>query len=293
MKLKSFRYIFPQAFKSLKLNGWMSFAAIMTVAISLFLCTFFWLLVINIDANAQRFESEVRILAFIHENVSADDYAALEERIRGISGVLDVEYVDREEGLDILSARFDIDLRATLDYDNPLPDRFSIEAEHADAVALIAAQVELIPQIEYVTYGQETVERLFQMTSTMRMIGLVIMGLLGIAAVVLVAMTIRLTVMARQKELKVMKWVGATNAFIRWPFFIEGLILGLLGSTLAVSLVLASYMRAAEWLSETISFLTILSFQDIWFITVIFSILAGIVMGIFGSLISLSRFLKV
>ncbi len=294
MKIKSFRYIFPQAFKSLRANGWMTFASIMTVTIALFLCTMFWLMIINIDANARDFESDVRVLAYIREDTEKEDYQAIQTRIEGIEGVVEIEYIDKEDGLDDLEKVFEVDLRDTLpEGSNPLPDAFSIMASSTDAVEAIAKSVDEIPQIETVNYGGRSVEMLFALTDTMRQIGIAVMVLLGIAAVVLVAMTIRLTVVARRKEIMVMKWVGATNAFIRWPFFLEGMILGLSGSVLALSLVLLSYQNATQWLLNTVNFITILDFSTIWFTTSIFTLGAGILMGIFGSILSLGKFLNV
>ena len=295
MKISSFRYILPQAFKSMRLNGWMTFAAIMTVTISLFLCTLFWLMILNIDANAREFESDVRILAYIDERVPESDYPALQKRIAGIEGVAEVEYVDRAEGLATLNKRFGLDLAETLGGRNPLPNRYSITAVSTEMVEEVAKAVERIVQIGEgnVKYGRESVQRLFALTTTMRRVGLIIMALLAIAAVVLVAMTIRLTVFSRKKEIMVMKWVGATNAFIRWPFFLEGFLLGLLGAALATGLVMFCYQSAGQWLSATVSFVMMLQLHDIWFSTMVFTLAAGTVMGIFGSLISLTRFLDV
>ncbi|MCL1975171.1 MAG: permease-like cell division protein FtsX, partial [Firmicutes bacterium] len=209
--------------------------------------------------------------------------------------VAKVEYVDRAEGLADLSQRFGTDLATTLGGRNPLPNRYSITAASTDVVEEIAKAVERIVQIGLgnVKYGRESVQMLFSLTNTMRRVGLLIMALLAIAAVVLVAMTIRLTVFSRKKEIMVMKWVGATNAFIRWPFFLEGLLLGLIGSALATGLVIFCYQSAGQWLSANLSFVMMLNLQDIWFNTMIFTLAAGIFMGIFGSLISLTRFLEV
>ena len=295
MKISSFRYIIPQTLKSMRLNGWMTFAAIMTVTISLFLCTLFWLMILNIDSNARDFENSVRILAYIDDWVPESDYPALQKRIASIEGVAEVEYVDRDEGLATLSKRFGADLNKTLGGRNPLPNRYSISAVSTDAVEDVATAVEGIRQIGKgnVIYGKESVQKLFSLTNTMRRVGLVIMVLLAVAAVVLVAMSIRLTVFSRKKEIMVMKWVGATNAFIRWPFFLEGLLLGLIGSALAVGLVMFCYQSAGQWLSSTLAFVMMLDLQDIWFHTMLFTLAAGTLMGVFGSLISLSRFLDV
>ena len=273
----------------------MTFAAIMTVTISLFLCTLFWLMIQNININAQEIENDVRIIAYIDSRVPESDYPALLRRITNIEGVAEVVYVDRQEGLEGLSKRFGTDLFVTLGGRNPLPNRFSVTAQSTDMVDNVATAIERIVQIGdgNVKYGRESVQMLFSLTNTMRRVGLIMMALLSIAAIVLVAMTIRLTVISRKKEIMVMKWVGATNSFIRWPFFLEGLFLGLLGSALATALVMFCYKSAGQWFSSTVAFITIIDMQEIWFVTMLFTLSAGTLMGIFGSLISLTRFLDV
>ncbi len=294
MKLSSFRYIVPQAFKSMFHNGLMTVAAILTITISLFLCTAFWLLIINVDANARQIEDDVRVLAYLSEDTTEDQYAAIEEEILAIPGVASCEFVGKDEGIKELEARFGgVDLEETLGGENPLPDRFSIMAETTDDVTTIADKVSNLAAVDVVRYGEGTVEKLFALTDTMRRVGVAVMILLALAAVVLIAMTIRLAVMARKKEIMVMKWVGATNAFIRLPFLLEGIFLGLFGGLLALVLVLLAYVNAGDYLASTISFVLVLDIGQVWLNTLVFTLAAGLLLGIFGSLFPLARFMDV
>ncbi len=294
MRLYSFRYIIPQAFKSLKLNGWMTFASILTISITLFLCAICWLLVINIDSNAQQMESDVRVSAYIDQTISSEDYPALQEQIEAIDGVDNVEFVSKDQGISDLEKRFGgIDLKETLGGNNPLPDRFSISATNKDVVSSVAKAVKKLDGVDTVRYGEGSVEKLFALTDTFRKVGITLIILLGIAAVTLVAMTIRLTVFARRKEIMVMKWVGATNAFIRWPFLLEGVILGVIGAFIAVVLVLICYKYAGVYVANTISFVYLLELSTIWLKVLGFAVLAGLIMGAFGSIISLLKCLDV
>ncbi len=294
MKLKSFRYLLPQAFRSLFANGWMTIAAIITITISLLLCTFFWLLVINIDANASDIESNVKIVAYIKDEVPEDQFDQMKTMIHGLDGTAEVTFVSKQEGIKELSQRFNgVDLESTLDGVNPLPNSFNISAASPDKVATLAATIEKIEGIEKVRYGEDSVEKLFAFTSALRKAGIGIMILLGFAAIVLVAMSIRLTVYARSKEIMVMKWVGATDSFIRWPFFLEGMLLGLVGSVLALAIVFGLYYYAIDYVSATLSFVYIIDIGSIWLNVVGFTILAGILLGAFGSIISVAKFLDV
>ncbi|MCR4963867.1 MAG: ABC transporter permease [Firmicutes bacterium] len=355
MKLSSFRYIVPQAFKSMLHNGLMTVAAILTITISLFLCTAFWLLIINIDANARQVEEDVRVLAYLKEDIPdgqeegqaeaqpeaqgegqpaalpeaqsavqpeaqpeiepeaqtegqtegqaeeeqekqlEEKYAVIRDEIMAIPGVASCEFISKEEGIKDLGSRFGgVDLKETLGGANPLPDLFSIMAETTDDVAVIAEKVSEIEAVDVVRYGEGTVEKLFALTDAMRRVGVAVMILLALAAVVLIAMTIRLAVVARKKEIMVMKWVGATNAFIRLPFLLEGVFLGLLGGLLALVLVLIAYVNAGDYLASTISFVLVLDIGQIWLKTAGFTLAAGLILGIFGSLFPLAnRFMDV
>jgi len=294
MKLYSFRYIGPQAIKSMKGNGWMTFAAILTITISLFLCAFFWLIITNIDANATKAEDNVRVMAYLDFDMTKAEYSIIETELEQLEGVKEVSFISKEEGLESLSGRFDdADLLESMDGNNPLPDAYSITASGPEYVEEIYLQVKEMDGIYEATYGEETVEKLFTFTDTLRKAGIVVMALLLVAAIVLIAMAIRLTIVARKKEIMVMKWCGATDAFVRWPFFLEGIILGLLGAFLALVLALVLYGTAADHLASTISFMTILPLGEIWGEATLFIMGAGFILGAVGSLIPLSRFLKV
>lgn len=295
MKLKSFRYIGPQALKSMRNNGWMTVAAILTITISLFLCSFFWLLLLNVDANATKLEDDVRVMAYIDYDLQRDaQIAELEAAILAIPGVSGLEFIPKEAGIESIAPYFEgIDILSTLNGNNPLPDMFSITAAEASEVASIAAQVSGLTGVWEVRYGEGTVEKLFAVTSTLRQAGLAVMALLAVAAVVLIALAIRLTIMSRRKEIMVMKWVGATDAFIRWPFFLEGLLLGLLGAALALCLVLLLYGRAVDFIAAAIPFASVLPFNDIWLNAALFTLGGGLLLGAVGSLLPLTRVLDV
>ena len=295
MKLSSFRYIGPQAVKSMSNNGWMTVAAILTVTITLFLCAVFWLLLMNIDANVTKVEDDIRIVAYLDSTVNLDEQKEeIEKEIKWIGGVADVTFISKEEGIESLEDRFNnIDIISTLGGNNPLPDCYSITAISADYVPTIAKACEEIEGIDIVRYGAGTVEKLFSFTDVLRKVGMVVMGLLALAAVLLVAMVIRLAIVSRRKEIMIMKWVGATDAFIRWPFFLEGLVLGVFGAILAAGLALLLYGQGVDTLIASLPFAEILPLSDIWLNTSLFTIGAGLGLGALGSFLPLTRFLDV
>ncbi len=273
----------------------MTFAAIFTIAISLFLCVMFWLLIINLDANATVIESEVEIIGYISDDIPEGDYYLIENALKSLPGCASVGYISKEEGLRRLAPRFggEEELLASLGGVNPLPSSYYIKALTPGDVAPLAKMMEGVAGITSVRYGQGTVDKLFAFTDIVRKAGLGIMLLLGFAAIMLVAMTIRITVYARRKEIMVMKWVGATNWFIRWPFLLEGIILGLAGSIAAVVLALVAYNNAFAYIGGIVPFLTFLETAAICRAVALYSIIGGILMGAVGSIVSMARFLNV
>lgn len=285
----------PQAFSSLRINGWMTFAAIATIAISLFLCLLFWLMVINIDANAEQLESNVEIIGYIADEIPQEQYNAIQSKIAALSGVSSLTYISREEGLQRIAPRFGTveQLLDSMGGVNPLPNSFSVKAQSPEAVSGIAGQMAALEGISEVRYGESEVEKLFAFTSALRFAGIVIMALLAVAAVFLVAMTTRISVYARKQEIMVMKWVGATNWFIRCPFLLEGIVLGLVGSLLAVGAAFFVYYKASAYVACSLSFIVMLPASALWLTVSLIAVGVGVLMGAIGSIVSLARFLNV
>lgn len=292
MKLSSFRYILPMTFSSMRKNILMTLVSVLTVAIALTLCGCFWLLVVNVDANASQMEDDIEILAYLDDANSSVTDLKIDQDIRKLEGVLSVTYIPKEQGMEILSQKFSGALQA-LEGENPLPDSYTVKAIAPEYVASIAASIEKMTGITKVRYGEGTVEQIFSFTNTIRKIGLIIMALLGIAAVVLIAMSIRIAVYSRQKEIMVMKWIGSTNAYIRWPFLLEGILVGLIGSVLALGLTYFAYGAALDYMITTLPFMIFLTPAEAFGGVMWILLGAGVLMGALGSSISVARFLDV
>jgi cell division transport system permease protein len=261
MKIRTVGYFFRQAFTSVRRNVWIGLAAMATVAITLFIVGIFTLLVLNADYIATDLESNVEIVAFMEVDAARDEVLQAEEQIKAIKGVAEVKLVTKEEGLANLNKQFgrDHDLLAALGGVNPLPDLYKIKAQSPEYVQPIAETLEQIAYVDKVDYGQGVVEKLFAVVRWVRLIGSGIVLLLSLGAVFLVSTTIRLTVFARRKEINIMKYVGATDWFIRWPFFIEGMILGFTGALLAVGALYLTYDFLVSNLRYSISFIPIIA----------------------------------
>lgn len=295
MKIRTIGYFFRQAFTSLSRNMWMSIAAVATIAITLFIVGLITLLVVNAELIAGALESEVEIVAFLEVDVSEHQAIAVGEQIKKIRGVDTVELVTKEEGLAMLNQRFgsEHDLLAALGGVNPLPHLYRVKAQAPEYVESIAKTLTQVQHVEKVDYGQGVVEKLFTVVYWVRLLGLGLVVLLSLGAIYLVSTTIRLAVFARRREINIMKYVGATDWFIRWPFFIEGMVLGCIGGLLAVGFLYGTYDVVLFNFSQSLPFIPLLMDMNVIMKILASLVAAGTLVGALGSLISVRRFLQV
>jgi cell division transport system permease protein len=295
MKIRTLEYFIKEAFGSLRHNGLMSLASVSTVALSLLILGMFLLLVLNLNHMASALESQVQISVYLQDNLNEKEMTAIGQQVTKITGVKKVEYVSKDQALqrfkDRLGEQQSI-LNALGDV-NPLPNGYDVKVERPEQVKGIAQAISAIKGVENVRYGKEIVENLFSMTKMIRTFGLILIVFLGLAAMFIISNTIRITVFARRKEIGIMKYVGATDWFIRWPFLIEGMILGFLGALVAVLVLVKTYSVITGHVAESIAFLPILPSQPMLAYLTSFLLAVGTAIGALGSTISLRKFLKV
>ena len=295
MKIRTSEYIIREAFLSLKRNNWMSFASVGTVAVSLFIFGMFLILVMNMNKMAASLESQVQISVYLQDEVSREDRKDIESDIRGMQGIDTVKFVSRDEALARFKERLG-DQKFLLDAlgeTNPLPDAFEVTVLQPDMVKTAAASIANFKGVESAKYGQDVIEHLFDITRLIRIVGLSFMVLLAGATLFIISNTIRLTVFARRKEIAIMKYVGATDWFIRWPFLLEGMVLGFSGGIIAAVLLNSVYSAFVVKVYSTLAFFPLIpEYPFLLYVTIVI-LVSGMVIGALGSTISLKRFLKV
>lgn len=295
MRIRTIAYYFREAFLSIFRNGWLSLAAAATVAISLVILGCSLLVVVNTDRLADQLESSVEISAFLKDGLEQEEIRELNDKIRFLPGVVEVQFVPKEEALQEMRRSFGSrrDILDGLEDDNPLPDTFRIKTRRADQVVEVARKISSLDGVEDVRYGQGLVERLVVVTRWIRVVGVGAMILVGAAAIFLISTTIRLSVFARRREIGIMKYLGATNWFVRFPFLIEGMVLGLLGSLLAAALVYTGYLSLVEHMARAMPFIPLVSDGQVIFRLLAALVGLGLGIGALGSTISIHRFLNV
>jgi cell division transport system permease protein len=273
----------------------MSFASLATVAISLVILGFAWMMMINASHIVSVMESELEINVYLRQDADSNRAASLRSYLQNIDEIDEVVFVPKEEGLDLLNRRFgqDVDLAESLGGENPLPDMFRIRAKQADQIPGLSERIQRMAGVETVRYGQEMIEQLLQVTQWIRSVGLVVVVATAVAALFLIATTIRLAVFSRSNEISIMQLVGATNWYIRWPFFLEGMVIGLLGALAAVTALYLFYAQIAKYLTRSMSFIPLVTEYSAMFVVYRGLIIFGACLGALGSVFSMRRFLRI
>lgn len=295
MKIRTFEYFIKEAVDSLRRNKLMSLASICTVAVSLLILGMFLIMVLNLNNMANTLESQVQVSVYLQEDLSELEIREVGTRITKLPGVNQVTYIDKEEAMIRFKERLgdQQSILKALDGNNPLPNAFEVKMDKPERVKPVAQAIAQFKGVENAKFGQEVVEQLFALTKMVRIFGVVLIGFLALAALFIISNTIRLTVFARRKEIGIMKYVGATDWFIRWPFLLEGIILGFGGALVAVVLLNQTYGALIKQVYESLAFLPLIPQYP--FITTISIILlvVGTGIGALGSTISLRKFMQV
>lgn len=296
MKIRGARYYTKEAFKNLFSNGWMSLASIFTVVASLLVFGIFLVMFINLNYIAKQFEGDYEIILVIDESYTSEQTEALREQISAVEYVKDVTLDSRADRLEDLKEQFG-ENGALLDAyndDNPLRDWYKITLSDLTQSDAVTAQLEQIEGVVKIIRNQDTIDKLVSVTSYIGKISVWIMIALGVISVFIISNTIKLTVFSRAKEINIMKFVGATDWFIRWPFIIEGVLIGLIGSAAAFAITFFGYDGLSSFVHTLgLSFITFKPISDMLSYLIPLFLLTGVFLGGIGSLLSVRKHLKV
>ncbi|SDC58728.1 cell division protein FtsX [Pelagirhabdus alkalitolerans] len=297
MKIRTFKRHFREGLKNTWRNNWMTLASVAAVTTTLLLVATFLVLMFNLNHVADALEEDVQMKVLVDLTADEDETEALGDELNALNNIESVEFSSRDEELEglISSMGEQGDSWGLQDEDNPLNDAYVVRANEPQDTIEIAEEIEQMDSVERVNYGQDVVQNLFTFNNYARNIGLVLIVALLFTAIFLISNTIKITIMARRREIEIMKLVGATNWFIRWPFFVEGLLLGVLGSIVPISILTVGYYYLDQNAAAVnqFEFIQILPFYPFIFqlAAIILAIGAGI--GIWGSVMSVRKFLKV
>lgn len=297
MKARTIRRHVKESLRNLGRNGWMTFASVSAVTVTLMLVGVFFVIMMNLNKVATDIEEDVRIRVHIDIAATEEDQQALKSKIQQISDVDTVEYSSKEAELDNLIASLGDEGEAfkLFEQDNPLYDVFVVKTKEPEQLEKVAKQIEKFEYASKVKYGQDDVNKLFSFIKTSRNVGIVLIVGLLFTAMFLISNTIKITIVARRREIEIMRLVGATNSFIRWPFFMEGIMIGVLGSVIPITVISTLYTYSYDYVSAKLEghFIQLLEMNPFMYQVAGLLILLGAFIGIWGSLMSVRKFLKI
>lgn len=284
-------YFTIEAMASFRRNGLMTIAAVTTIVVALLVVGTAVVLGLNLSHLAATLESEVAVVAFLRDGLPPAERARAQRAIAALPGVAAVRLVSRDEALGRLRHRLgDAAAFDDLETANPLPDSFEIQAVDPMRTKAIAGTVAGVPGVGDVTYGAQATDRLLALTRGVRVLAaLLTLFLTGVALIVVVS-TIRLTVIARQREIEIMQLVGATRWFIQWPLLLEGILQGAMAAAAATAVLAGLYALGATRVSSALPFLPLVPIAGALQTAAIGVSAAGVIVGATGSLIAVRRF---
>lgn len=289
----SLEFFVVESLRSLRRSALMSMVAIITIAVSLLVFGTLIILILNLGNIVGSISSRLDLVAYSSKDVSLNEAAAIQLKISKIQGVEKVDFISRSEAW----KKFKEELGEKLELneifrDNPLPHTFTVRVRTPELLPSIAKEISQIEVVDEVRYSGKLIGQIKSLVNTVRVSGITLVTLLSLATLLIVVNTIRLTVLARETDIYIMKLVGATDNFVKWPFIIEGVIIGVAGGIFSYLTLKFSYEAVAVRILQALPFLPIMTEPRMLSAVYAAMILGGICLGILGGYISVSRVLK-
>ncbi|WP_010234870.1 MULTISPECIES: permease-like cell division protein FtsX [Clostridium] len=302
MRISTVKLFIIDALKSIRRNTTISLASAATVMATLFILGAFAMLLLNVKVGITDVESQVEVKIILKDDIKIDDQQNVYNKVSKLDGVTSVSFESKKQALENLKNQLGKNnkgLVAGMENDNPLPNSYIVKVKSPDYVSKVVAALQdgkgkYMNGIEQAKDGRDLVNKISAITKTVKWVGAALFVILIGVSLFLIGNTIRLAVYSRRKEINIMKYIGATDWFIRWPFIIEGMIIGLFGAI--VSVLILYYIYGIAYAKATSSVSIMMQFiSPIYVLTNIswVFILIGIFIGALGSIIAIRKFLIV
>ena len=296
MKINTIKYYVVDALKSLKRNSTVSIASVATVAATLFILGVFLLIVFNVNAGVQELGAKLEVRIFLKDNVTIADTSAIEAALGKVTGISDVKFEDKNAALDNVKKQFgegSESLVQGFEKTNPFPSAYVVKVTNPIIVDDVVKAAKGLKGVDEIKDVREVVDKVISITNTLKIIGAVLFVILISVSLFLIGNTIKLTVYSRKKEIGIMKFVGATDWFIRWPFIIEGMILGISGALISTGILYYAYRLVFLKYTSALLGITLMNPHFILSTLLWQFTLGGLVIGAIGSALSIRKFLVV
>ena len=288
-------YYFSEGFHSIFTHGFMSFAAVCMIVACLLIMGSFSLVAVNLNHMLGDLEAQNEFLAYVDETYTEEEARALQPEIEAIPNVSEVTFVTRAEAMDDFRAgREDNPLLSSLP-DEVLRDRFRIHVYDIEQLKATSDAVEQIGGIALVNAAYDIAQGFVMVRNIAAGVAIVLVTILAVVSLFIIANTIKLATFYRREEIAIMRLCGATNAFIRWPFVVEGLLLGLTGALVAFFAQWGVYQLVSKIIVQGngLSLVAVVSYGSMAGTILLIFCLTGAVIGVGGSLLAIRKFLQV
>ncbi|MDD5823929.1 MAG: permease-like cell division protein FtsX [Firmicutes bacterium] len=289
-------YSIKQSFSQMGRNKGMYFTSICAITAMMLILGLFFVAFVNVDTFTETLKENYNVVqVYMDDENSKDDNKELGKTIEAMNGVDKVDFVSKDEALKTLKKRWG-DNAYLLDnlQSNPLPNSYMVYVEDSDAAASVSKAAEGTDGVSDVVYYQDTIEKLAAVTHFIEVGSVVVMVFLIIISILIVANTIKLTVFNREKEISIMKYLGATDWFVRGPFIYGGIFMGILSSAVATGLIYVIYSKLMKVIGADVARMLSVTLVPAEYLTVnllIIFVALGVGIGTVGSIISIRRFL--
>lgn len=295
MKISTMGQLTKEGVANVWKNRMMSLASLIIVIATLFVFGLFIVLSFNMNNFVGNLENKFEIMAYLDKNISHNNELTVGNKIKKLEDVKSIKYISKKDAIKIMNKQWKVDksLLKDLEKDTPIPSSYDVKLNSAKNINKIAQNISKIRGVDKVRYSKDTVRALLKINTILKGVSIVIVIILGIISIFIIANTVKLTVFARRREINIMKMIGATDAFIRWPFVIEGLVIGFLGAILSFILTKVLYSYAYIKVFSGVPFLKLLPFIEIQGLVLLYYVVAGTMIGGVGSYASVKKHLHV
>lgn len=294
--MRSFGYYWKEGFRNIFKHGFMSIAAVLIMIACLLLTGTVTLIAYNIDLSIEELQQSNEIVVFIDESLTTREARALGSEFNKIDNIATVEFEDRDVALEKYREELGEDAVILENYNatnNPLRNSFIFTLKDPTLAEETIDQIAAVDGTDYIRADEEVISKLIQVQRVFNIVALAMVVGLAVISIFIIANTVKLAMFARREEISIQKMVGATNWFIRWPFVIEGMVLGLLAGGLAFLAQWGLYSELVNIVSGVIPYFHIVSFDVLRWLVLGVYLGAGVLFGIGGSVTSIRKFMNV
>ena len=299
MRYNIIGYLLGEGFRNVLKNKKSTGASLMIMCATMLIFGLFFLIGENVNHMMKEVESEQGMQVFMYKDATEEQIQKLGEDLKKIDNIAKVTHVTKEEGLNSIKERFGENAKLLDVYlqNNPLGDSYVVQLTDLSKSDEVKANIEKLDNIKEITAKDKVVTALVKIANGIKIVSGVILILLVVISIFIISNTIKLTVHARRKEISIMKYVGATNGFIRWPFIVEGIIIGIVAALISILILGAAYNAlvnqvVSSSIANTMG-LSVLSFSSIFGLVIAVYLSLGVGIGSIGSIISMKKYLRV